>query len=406
MNKELIKNLIKNQNFPNKWRITENEIEIKIFKRNFKRICRICNRDFIAGGNSNWCGCCSLEFKCNHCNEWIEFPIYKLHKLDLNHEYGCLEYCYSLGAKNKMAPGKCCSCGKEVKHRDQFTFGYECGCHEKAYFKHNNSESMKKIEIQNGLLYGPKNIIKYNKSEQGRNKSSEIIRKVNKLGLNNFVGSEEQKIHLENLNTKMHIFDQNIDCSNKCVLFSNCKNKNKNILKNEFGFCSKYVNSLPIRPNFIIKDNIVYYYDKSINDYIPWEDYKTKFKTFNIDFKLPERFKLYTTFRTQESEDWSGARGAFEQNLVENDVNWFVYIKFDENNKPLVVGKSGSLLVNSNGSDLSFSMNANDGPARRYLIENNLDWNKTHIAIMNCDSEQEALKLEKEIALKYNLFES
>ena len=160
------------------------------------------------------------------------------------------------------------------------------------------------------------------------------------------------------------------------------------------------------------KDGILYYLDREIKDYISWENYKKKFlksKARNIDFQLPNKFQLVPTFRTQESENWEGTRAAFEQNLVDLRVGWFVYIKFyiNENNiKPLVVGKSGSLLVNSNGSDVSFSKNIEDGPARRFLYESKLEWYKTEIAICKCDNEKEAYEIEKNIRNKYNLFSS
>lgn len=153
-------------NHPNEWRIIEKPIIERTFKRNFKRKCKICGREFIAGGNSSWCGCCSIEYKCNHCHEWIPFSIQKLYKLNFNQEYGCLIYCHCLGAKTKMAKGKCCNCGQMVEKRDQFCFGYDCGCHQKMYEKHNRSDYMKQIEKQNGKKYGPKNLILYNKSEK------------------------------------------------------------------------------------------------------------------------------------------------------------------------------------------------------------------------------------------------
>ena len=38
--------------------------------------------------------------------------------------------------------------------------------------------------------------------------------------------------------------------------------------------------------------------------------------------------------------------------------------------------------------------------------DNKITWNKTQIAICKCNTEQEALTLEKEIQIKYNLFGS
>ena len=168
---------------------------------------------------------------------------------------------------------------------------------------------------------------------------------------------------------------------------------------------------------FETKDNILYFYDRSINDYIPWENYKKKFiiQSNKLTYKnnIIPGFKLYSTFRAQDSEDWSGGiKQAFEQSLIDDSISWFIYIKFyldmQNNSKPLVCGKSGSLLVNSNGSDLSFSTDINDGPARRFLAENSGKylWDKTKIAILPCNSEKEAYELERKYTNLLNLFGS
>ena len=136
--------------------------------------------------------------------------------------------------------------------------------------------------------------------------------------------------------------------------------------------------------NFEEKDDILYFYDRSVCDYVPWNDYKKKFINISNNMELNNNFndllqgfKFYSTFRSQNSSNWeNGSKSAFEQSLVDTNIHWFVYIKFyidyrTKNIKPLVVGKSGSLLVNSSGSDLSFSTDINDGPARRFLAETN-----------------------------------
>ena len=108
----------------------------------------------------------------------------------------------------------------------------------------------------------------------------------------------------------------------------------------------------------------------------------------NLNLFLKEIQKDYSnayiqiTFRNQDNEDWTGASQAFEQDLIDKNINYFVYIKFyiqpdDMNSIPLVVGKSGSKLVNSKGSDVNFSTNIKHCPARRFLNEENLDWDKT-----------------------------
>lgn len=164
---------------------------------------------------------------------------------------------------------------------------------------------------------------------------------------------------------------------------------------------------------FIEKDNQLYYFDNLKKKYILWDEFKNKIKTQFVEndfiFDIKNKYlnaKIISTFRSQNSNNWAGSKSAFEKSLVEQNISWFVYIKFDENNNPLVVGKSGSLLVNFKGSDISFSTDIGDGPARRYLNEENLNWNKTQILVIPCNSEKEAFKIEKEIQKNYNLFGS
>ena len=148
--------------------------------------------------------------------------------------------------------------------------------------------------------------------------------------------------------------------------------------------------------------------------YESWESYKAnfieKYKNFTIQ-DLPNEFKTIPTFRKQENEDWSGTKVAFEQSLVDIGINWFIYIKFyiDKNNGtniPLVIGKTGSMNVNDRDSDISFSINIKDGPARRFLYEENLEWNKEVIAVLPCKSEQDAYEKEKFYQSKLKLFGS
>ena len=124
----------------------------------------------------------------------------------------------------------------------------------------------------------------------------------------------------------------------------------------------------------LIEFSGVKYFIDSNGNIVLWDEYKENFKYQNNINSLDDFLNMIkkdfsnafiqSTFRTQDSQDWSGARIAFEQNLVDLEVNWFVYIKFYIDSKgiikPLVVGKSGSLLVNSNGSDVSFSENIKD----------------------------------------------
>lgn len=138
---------------------------------------------------------------------------------------------------------------------------------------------------------------------------------------------------------------------------------------------------------------------------------KIKFTRIKRMFWLRFKWKFFIvpTFRTSENS-WSGDKIAFEQSLVDMGIKWFVYIKFyndpEGNIRPLVVGKSGSLLVNSSGSDLNFSTDIGHGPARRFLSKHKLKWNYDIIAIRKCRNEKDAYEKETIIMNKYGLYGS
>ena len=123
-------------------------------------------------------------------------------------------------------------------------------------------------------------------------------------------------------------------------------------------------------------------------------------------------FKLIPTFRTSH-DNWNGDKIAFEQYLKDNNVKWFVYIKFyDSSNgkgkkiKPIVCGKSGSMLVNGSGSDLNFSTAFEDGTARKFMYYNKFQWHYEHIMIKKCRNQKHAYFIETKILNKFDLFGS
>ena len=278
------------------------------------------------------------------------------------------------------------------------------------------SDKCKKILKQNadnwrnsekGKIHAIKNCEAYRNSEQFKKHGADSLRK--------YIKTEEFQNHIKEHNL------QNCEKLNNyhkeyCPI---CKTET---LHNGFGTCGICnPNIFGQIPNFIERNNAIFFFDISLMDYVPWEDYKKKFIKNQNDYYLEtdfiKRIKIeypnafiQTTFRTQDSENWNVAKAAFEQNLLEQDINWFAYVKFyinnDSNIKPFVVGKSGSLNVNNNGSDVNFSTDINDGPARKFLNEENLEWDKTQILIIPCRTKDEAFKIEKEIAINFNLFQS
>lgn len=100
-------------------------------------------------------------------------------------------------------------------------------------------------------------------------------------------------------------------------------------------------------------------------------------------------------------------QSAMEAELVDKKIGWFAYIKgyLDYSNKwiPLVVGKTGSKLVQSSGTDIRFLVNG-DKPARIFLQELNLIWDTSKIIVIPTVDKSSALELERFIQKKYNLF--
>ena len=347
-----------------------------------------------------------------------------------------------------IKPGICLknNCDKWNEHRDALGFGIECGCSGKnaknnlgediyeklselwatdpeyrskclthGIVEYRYCETCNKETLHNGRfccecneesLPGPKRLFKKTKEKvltYNNEAVTDIIQKLNDniYDIKDFPGWNKR--WCKNCNKEeWHYKTECLKCGDINIL------ANRNI---------KYFN---------LDDNFnPLYYDIELNKYILWEEYKDKFdnkvKNGNINSLLKEIQKDYPnayiqpTFRTQESQDWTGARIAFEQNLIDKNIGYFVYFKLylnpNDNNKfdnlkLLVVGKTGSLLVNTNGTDVNFSEIEKDGPARKFLKENNYQWDKTKIIIIPTESEKEALRIEKEIKIKYKLFSS
>lgn len=330
--------------------------------------------------------------------------------------------------KNSMNIKYCEICGKETQHR-----GNDCTvCHGKN-------------AVQKMIQYGKDNPEEEKKHRQNCAKSlnnwwSERPEERKQNAINNITAwndSEEGKEfaanHCSKLGKEFQTFNTYRDCNKNCRYFDNCNLKNDNILKNIYGYCSCGANG---RPNFTIKDNVKYYLDRSKGQYVLWSEYikdLDRRNNINIDNIYSNNFIdsikndypnfnifICKTFRTQESNSWNGLKQVFEEELRNNDVNWFTYIKFYIDSKgninPLVVGKSGikgSLFDSGKEklteNDIIFSYNIEDGPSRLFLNENKdrgYDWLKTHVLIIGVNNEFQAFKVESEISEKYGLFES
>lgn len=75
--------------------------------------------------------------------------------------------------KRKRGEGKCSLCKEHVNKRDAFSRGYDCGCHDKWYNDHNNSESISSFREQ----LGKSNVSKsgYCKAKDCKNKDRKSV---------------------------------------------------------------------------------------------------------------------------------------------------------------------------------------------------------------------------------------
>lgn len=209
--------------------------------------------------------------------------------------------------------------------------------------------------------------------------------------------------------------------------------------------------------NFVQQNDVLFYLDRQSGKYVPWEQWRnerlsdiqksmqsshgTSLLQCMTDFsQLVERWLQTTdlsqshpailpTYREPESENWDGALAAWEHSLVELELENFVYVKFAQCRRegtessecvslktcfPLVVGVTGSLLVNTAGSDLDFGEwnpelgpeDVNFTPARLFMYENGMQWVKTHVLAVPCSNREQAFLLEAVIAEHFDLMMS
>lgn len=176
---------------------------------------------------------------------------------------------------------------------------------------------------------------------------------------------------------------------------------NKNILTDEIYNLTNEI--------FVVKNNV----EMVLIDgkYIPWKYYKNKLLEENIEYNefyeelkisYPQAIILPTGLKQQ-----GDSKQYFEKLLVENNIEWFTYIKFyekDDKLYPIQCCKSGSKLVNKSGSDLHLRIDNKDGAARRFLRENNYEFHWRHVIVIPAGSEEEAYEIEKEIQNRFGLF--
>ena len=309
------------------------------------RKCIICGSIFEHGRNTI-CGCCKIHFTCHKCKKNNETIINYKHiqikyikkiiELSKNNTINnfnklCSRACSAKSQLDKLNHIKWCNnCNKETMHAgDMCTI-----C---------NMNKMKHITWCN----------KCNKDTKHSGTMC-LICHVNKL----------------NVPIKCNIHGhQKYSIGGSCILCHNeeLNNKSKNIFETSI-ICEKHgkqFNSILI---------------KNKNCCIECE--KDKYKNSNIfinevENKLKIKGEIFHTLRT-DKDIWEN-KFLFEDLLIKNDINWFVFAKITINNIIAVIGKTGSKNVIIK-SDIFFD---NSNLTGKILLKANLKYNKDIIIIWN-----------------------
>lgn len=246
-------------------------------------------------------------------------------------------------------------------------------------------------------LNGKRNIIKYNKSEKGRENSAKAGKKTihnalkyshDRIGIRYCSKCDRETSHIAGVGC--------LSCHNNSeVMRKAIINRNLYNWTNP-GYKKKIANNLKDyvgRPNFEELDGVLYYKGEV------WEDFKKNFTNKPVELEnFANRVGGFVQSTYRISPYATTGQDAMERDLVEKGVGYFVWFKFFNDLTPAVVAKSGSKLVNKNGSDVGFSLkNYENCPARRIIVESNntISWYYDNIVIIPCDNEIEAFNLEK-----------
>jgi len=121
-------------------------------------------------------------------------------------------------------------------------------------------------------------------------------------------------------------------------------------------------------------------------------------------------FRWVPTFQDDSGNTLAAPGAAFDAMLQSHGVRWCTYVKFYRSRRgrvsPLVVGKTGSGLVNATGTDLSFSTDPSHGPARRMLAATRARWHTTYVMVKGAKNANAAYDTERMVMDHLSLYGS
>lgn len=361
--------------------------------------------------NCGYCKSDNVIFKCKKCGSSISSNFSICDNCNYNPNIDNNYRCHKCGNKLPFSNSRCENCGY-CRSDDS-----DCRC------KKCGSRIPSNLSVCDNCHYNPSVDFTYYcdncKSNQKRknNKCAKCGHKLktlekslnNLLSIPNFIIKDSIKYYK---NIEIHELIHKLDNGEIEIpygfekRFGNWCYQNIDILTDE--------KILTQNSNFIQRDDL-FVYDHRISNYVNWNELKLDYlknitlqnwlENSGILNKYPNE-KIIPTFITNINENSNTKRfmeglGIFQQFLVDEEIEWCAYGKFAKDNEsyiPLVSGQSASLLINNSGHDLSFSHNIEDGPARLYIKEHNIDWFKDEILIIPTKSREESLIVESDLS--------
>lgn len=312
--------------------------------------------------------------------------------------------------ESNQVPGKCVICGKEVDHRDRVG---RCDSCSSLWYKMHNTNPKFIDKMKNN---GNDNLRLNRRSGNAKFKFTNVIHATEE-NIAQWEDSipQEYKDYNKKLNEcieSLHEHWQSIEGETK-VKLQLLEEQRKELEQIETHLKEKMAKYGTLRcdgsrfvpkgfnsPNqyFAIIDGELYFHPHFTRDIYKWNEFSKRYYNYLRDNAKDIEKSIFEDFPDARFIHFDSVSD-LEQQLVELDIRYFTYIKYAKSscgakhNKleggdidgaiPLVVGKSGSPLVNTCGTDISFSYDTGHGPARKMINDLNLKWKDDCILVFS-----------------------
>ena len=348
----------------------------------------------------------SAEGECIICGKHVE------HRdcIGQGIECGCSKEHVHAVFESNQTPGKCVICGKEVDRRDRVGRCDRCN---RLWYKMHNTDPKFIDKMKNN---GNDNLRLNRRSGNAKFKFTNVTHATDE-NIKEWKDSipQEYKDFSRKLTERIefsHKQWQSIrdETKAKLQLLEEQRKELEQIetnLKEKMAKCgtlrcdgSWFVPKGFNSPNqyFAMIDGGLWFHPHFTRDIYKWNEFSKRYYNYLCDNAKDIQDSILKDFPDARFIYFNDINN-LEQQLIDLDIRYFTYIKYaksnDDTNRnkledrdidgaiPLVVGKSGSPLVNTCGTDISFSYDTGHGPARKLINDLNLKWKDDCILVFS-----------------------